>query len=163
MIAKTTLLIFSLVICSGIAAQEHDHSSHDHFHTHELGINLAPVYFTESKSINFVLHAHYVRRIGQTAFGTGIGLEYIFDAHHHQTYSLVFQYKPLLNFHLIAAPGIAFESESTELDPIDHDNHGGVFALHLEAVYEFNIGMFDLGPSFEFAYDSHDTDRKSTR
>lgn len=147
--------------------EDHDHSTcdhetgkHDHFHTNELGVSFAPVYFTSSKTTAFGLHGHYVRRFGESRFGGGLGVEYIFNEAKHQTYSAVFQYSPTYQLHLVVAPGVALESEVEEAGHVDgeeeHEHHGATFALHLEAVYEFSLGPIDLGPSIEFAYDPHD-------
>ena len=138
-----------------------DHKGHDHFHRNEIGVSFAPVYFTESRTTNFGLHGHYVRRLGETRFGAGLGVEYIFNESNHQTYSAVFQYSPTYSLHLVAAPGIALESEVDEVGHVpgdeEHDHHGIAFAFHLEAFYEFSIGPIDLGPSVEWAWDKHET------
>ncbi len=170
-----TFLSLVLILSSAIAfAQEvdedHDHEhcdhengKHDHFHTNELGISFAPVYFTGSKATEFGLHGHYVRRLGESRFGAGLGVEYIFNEAKHQTYSAVFQYSPTYQLHLVAAPGFAVESEvESAHDSHGHEEegteaHGAVFALHLEAVYEFHVGPIDIGPSIEWAWDKHET------
>ena len=46
---------------------------HDHFHTNEIGVSFAPVYFTRSQETFFGLHGHYVRRLGESRFGAGAG------------------------------------------------------------------------------------------
>lgn len=170
MIAKT---VFAMCLFLGLShlaltqdstsnSHRHEHiegCKHDHFHTNELGVSLAPVYYLKAKEnpINFGLHAHYVRRLGQTRFGAGLGFEYIFDEHRHQTYSAVFQYSPTYQLHLVAAPGIAIETHHEEDEhEEEEEHHEAAFAIHLEAVYEFEIGPIDIGPSAEFAYDTHD-------
>lgn len=134
-----------------VAEEEHEH---DHFHANEIGISFAPVYFTNSKETFFGLHGHYVHRFGESRFGAGAGVEYIFNDEQHQTYSAVIQYSPLNRLHLVAAPGVAVEKHIDT--PGEAAGHEAVFALHLEAFYEFEVGPIDLGPSFEFAYDPHD-------
>lgn len=162
------LYISFITIVSFGQETDHDHGNHDdctqghdHFHTNELGISFAPVYFTKSNATNFGLHGHYVRRLGETRFGAGLGVEYIFNESKHQTYSMVLQYSPTYRLHLVAAPGFAVESEVVELDHVpseeEHGHHGTAFALHLEAVYEFTIGPIDVGPSIEWAWDKHET------
>jgi len=163
---KASLIIaFTLLISVVAQAQsekdDHKHDEHDHFHTNEIGVSFAPVYFTSTKETNFGLHGHYIRRFGESRFGGGVGVEYIFNEEKHQTYSAVFQYSPTYNLHLVAAPGIAVESEVEEAGHVpgemdEHDHHGVSFAMHLEAVYEFSLGPFDIGPSVEFAWDPHD-------
>jgi len=157
---KYIAVIAGVVISLGVIAQElEDHDQkHDHFHANEIGISFSPVYFQNSKTMAFGLHSHYVKRIGDSRFGIGLGAEYIFGEARHQTYSAVFQYSPTYRIHLVVSPGVAPERELAEFDQDgnDHEHHGAVFALHLEAIYEFHIGEFDLGPSFEFAYDPSD-------
>ena len=176
MIAKVTSLFGLFFLLSQVSSaqttmsveheeDEHEDGHHDHFHTNEIGISFAPVYYWNKKDspIYFGLHSHYVRRLGESRFGIGAGYEYIFDEHKHQTFSAVFQFSPTYRFHLVAAPGWAIESEEEGHD--DHgapqvhheeEEHGASFALHLEAVYEFELGPIDIGPSFEFAWDKHD-------
>jgi len=156
-------LIFFLILSVAILAQydheDHDHDDGDHFHDNEVGLSFAPVLYSGEKEqpVYFGLHGHYVKRLGESRFGAGLGVEYIFDEHRHQTYSVVIQYSPARNLHIIAAPGFAIEEDGDEhSDHGEKDAHKAVFAVHLEAFYEFELGPIDLGPAFEFAYDEHD-------
>ena len=121
---------------------------HEHFHKNELGVSIAPVFFTPSEGVAVGPHAHYVKNIKSENFGIGLGAEYIFNEEKHQTYSVVFDYRLIGGLHVIAAPGVAIESEQDKLET--------VFAVHLETNYEFELKHFNLGPSFEFAWDPHD-------
>ena len=144
--------------------EHHDHDEHDHLHTNEIGISLAAVAFNNDEPMAFGLHAHYIRQIGSSRFGVGLGVEYIFNDVKHQTYSAVFQYSPTHHLHLIAAPGVAVEVEGAHDDEHEQEResdtgetaHEIAPALHLEAVYEFGLGMFDIGPAVEFAIDPHE-------
>jgi|SaaInlStandDraft_5_1057022.scaffolds.fasta_scaffold144480_2 hypothetical protein len=141
---KNLLLFFILVIGFSAFSQEEE----GHFHKNELGISMAPVFFIPSEEVSFGLHAHYVKNIKSENFGIGLGAEYIFNEEKHQTYSVVFDYRLIGGLHVIAAPGVAIESEL--------EKYEAVFAVHLETNYEFELKHFNLGPSFEFAWDPHD-------
>lgn len=142
----------------------HSHEKHDHFHNNEIGISLAPTFFSgeREQAVYLGFHGHYVKRLGETRFGAGLGVEYIFDESKHQTYSLVLQYSPTYRLHLVAAPGVAVEEGEHAHDEHAHEEEGEeeahevVFAIHIEAVYEFELGPIDMGPVIEFAYDEHD-------
>jgi hypothetical protein len=156
----------------GLFVSAQDNVEHHEEHRNEIGVSIAPVYFVNEKSIHPGFHAHYVRNFGESRFGAGLGAELILDENLHQTYSLVFQYNAIEHLHLILAPGLAFEKgshgddedethefegeESHEDDEDSGQNHGALFALHVETVYEFEIGPLILGPAVEFAYDADD-------
>ena len=128
---------------------EHD----DHFHAQELGLSVAPVWFSGSdeSGAKLGLHAHYIKRLNDSAFGLGLGVEFIVDEHKHQTYSVVGQWTPIPAWHFIVAPGVALEEEE---GPFGDEREMG-WAVHFEVVREFALGRLDIGPSFEYALDSH--------
>ena len=140
-----------------ICAQEphHDHCTEhdDHFHAQELGLSIAPVWFQggEEPGAKMGLHAHYIKRLNDSPFGLGFGAEFILDEHKHQTYSAVGQWTPIPALHFVIAPGVALEEEET---PDGHEREMG-WAVHLEVVREFGLGRLDIGPSLEYALDSH--------
>lgn len=139
-------ILITLAILTTLSSFSQDEDTH--FHKNELGVSIAPVLFMPSEEIAFGLHAHYVKNIKNENFGIGLGAEYIFNEEKHQTYSVVFDYRLIGGLHVIAAPGVALENELGKTE--------AVFALHLETNYEFELEHFNLGPSFEFAYDPHD-------
>ena len=122
---------------------DHHRHHHDH-HANEIGIAIAPVYFTEEETISVGLHLHYLRNITHSRFGFGIGYERIFDDHGHHTFGLVGLYRPVEKLSLLLSPGATFE----DVNP--GELH---FALHFEVAYEFEIKNIHLGPVIEFAYD----------
>ena len=153
MVRIIILAILCLCFTTMIKAQ-HDHASspeHDHEHHHhhknEIGIATAPVYFLKEETFSFGLHLHYLRAIGQSGFGLGVGYERIFDEHGHNTFGLMVSYRPADKLTLILSPGVTIE----DAEP-DHRS----FALHMEAAYEFAMGDFHLGPLIELAYDPED-------
>ncbi|MDA0912935.1 MAG: hypothetical protein O2818_05610 [Bacteroidetes bacterium] len=133
---------------------DHCETHDDHFHAQELGLSIAPVWFAgeEEPGAKLGLHAHYIKRLGDSQFGLGLGAEFIADEHKHQTYSFVGQWTPLPALHLVIAPGVALEQEE-DFDGTTEQEMG--WAVHFELVKEFGIGGLDVGPSLEYALDSH--------
>ena len=145
---KLTVLIFSAMAYAPLYSQHADHeghSAHDH-HKNEIGVANAPVYFVKEKEVAYGLHLHYVRNISHTKFGIGLGYERIFDEHKHNTYGLVFTYRPINRLTFNLSPGITSEDQEPDLN----------FALHFETSYEFEFHNFHIGPVFELAYDPED-------
>lgn len=139
-----------------VSAQEHDdhdHSEHtheqihQHHHNHEIGISVAPIYFTNAAELSVATHFHYVYNFPQTKFGVGIGYERVFDEHKHNFIGVEVNYRPVHRLTLNLSPGIAFEGEHKD----EKD-----FALHFETVYEFEFGAFHIGPVLELAYHPED-------
>ncbi len=146
---KYLLLTFAISWAALVGAQvnEHDHDSdQEHHHKREIGIANMAVYFSGEKTYAYGLHLHFVQQISESAFGLGLGYERIFDDHQHQTVGIVAAFRPIDRLTISASPGLAFESEVS----------AGRFALHLEAVYEFELGDYHIGPLFEVAYDPED-------
>jgi len=83
----------------------------------------------------------------ETKFGLGIGYEHIFDEHKHNFVGMEFHYRPVHRLTLNFSPGVVFEG-----------NHGDEkeFAIHFETVYEFEFGVFHLGPVLELAWHPED-------
>jgi len=133
--------------------ESHEHHNHQHGHSHdghhknEIGVANAPVYYVKEKEFTYGLHLHYIHQLGSSKFGLGLGYEKIFDDHEHQTVGLVANYRFPNGVSFNVAPGVTWEHNHT-----DELN----FALHLEAVYEWEFGNFHLGPVAEFAYDPED-------
>lgn len=142
-----TLLI--LLSYSGWA-QDHDHEDghehHMHDHSHHLGLAVGPVYVMEEEELAPGAHLHYTYLfdIGRSQFGTGIGLEGIFDEHGHTSTSINLSYLPIHNLTLTVAPGLQFGEGETQ------------FTSHFEATYEFVWDRLHLGPVAEYAYAKND-------
>jgi hypothetical protein len=148
-------LVFVFILGEGqtLMAQEHDsedgHHHHQHYHPHasnEIGLANNLVYLGEEGEFAYGLHLHYLRNIGDSRFGVGLGYEQIFDEHTHRNVGVVGSYRILHGLFLNVSPGITFigraEPEKT-------------FALHLETTYEFELGPFHLGPVLEYALSGH--------
>ena len=145
------IYLFSLLATSVLAQEEghdqdHEHD-HQHSHVHEIGVSLAPVYFTGEKEFSVATHLHYVYNFPHTKWGVGLGYERIFDEHKHNFIGLELNYRPVHRLSLNVSPGVAFEGEHKD----EKD-----FALHFETVYEFEFGAFHIGPVVELAYHPED-------
>lgn len=142
------VLLFCLT--TTLKAQHEHESQHDHEHHHhknEIGIATAPVYFINEKEVSLGLHLHYVRSIGESGFGMGVGYERIFDEHGHNTFGILLSYRPADRLSFSLSPGLTIE---------DVDPDRASFALHIESAYEFAVGNFHIGPLIELAYDPED-------
>jgi len=150
------LLSLILLFTIPVLAQEHDdhhhdehshHQIHEHKHVHEIGVSVAPIYFIRAEELSIATHIHYVYNFPQTKFGIGLGYERVFDEHKHNFVGVELNYRPVHRLTLNLSPGVAFEGDHT-----DHKE----FALHFETVYEFEFGVFHLGPMLEMAYHPED-------
>jgi hypothetical protein len=148
---KKILFVMSMsLLAMHLTAQEHDHHEamdHEHHHAHEIGVSVSPVYFTKAEELSLSTHFHYTYNFPQTRFGLGVGYERIFDEHKHNFIGAEFSYRLVHPLSISLSPGIAFEGEHPDEKQ---------FALHVESVYEFELGAFHLGPSLEMAYHPED-------
>jgi len=143
----TGKLLFFILLCFSfqtvVIAQEHDHHEEEHHPAHEIGFSVSPVYFTGEGEFSVATHIHYTYNFPESKFGLGLGYERIFDEHKHNFIGAEFSYRIIHPLSLSLSPGVAFEGEH----PDDKE-----FALHFETVYEFEFGVFHLGPVFEVAW-----------
>ena len=139
---KTLYFIILFAFTQTLASQGPNSSIHSDTHKNEIGIANSPVYVLKEKEFAYDLHAHYIRGLKETKFGIGIGYERIFDEHNHNTIGVILSYALLEPLDLSLSPGITFADNDANLN----------FGIHLEALYEFEIGIFHIGPVAEFAY-----------
>ena len=71
-------------------------------------------------------------------FGLGFGYEVIFSEHRHQNVMIQLGFFPWKGLAVTLSPGILFHREETVERKL---------SLHLEAVYEFHAGFFEIGPA----------------
>jgi len=116
-------------------------------HIAEYGLSVAPTYFVHDEEWGVSVHVHSTWMLPHTAFGIGIGYERIFDDHGHNTLGVLFSYRPFNDFSLVVSPGITIE------DTAPQSVHG---AFHIEALYEFDVGGFHIGPACEYAIEHDD-------
>lgn len=122
---------------------DHDHTSHQHEHPkNEFGFGNYLSFLGGEQELAYGLHIHYLRSFEESRFGAGLGYEQIFDEHRHRSLTIIGAFSPVSPLVLSLAPGILFGNQ---------ENPGSRFTLHTEAVYEFEIGNFHLGPALEFA------------
>lgn len=145
----SSFLVFLIMIFGQhlLAQDSHDdHSHHDH-HKNEVGVANALVYSMNEKEAAYGLHMHYVRNIGESGFGVGLGYERIYDEHRHNTLGIVGSYRPADKWGFVLSPGVTFE---------DHESSHLRFAIHVETSYEFELHDFHIGPVVEFAHAAGD-------
>ena len=149
---KTFLTVAMACVCMHASAQQHNHdhphaNDHHSHHKNEIGVANSAVYFVKEETFNYGLHLHYIRTVGESKFGLGVGYERIFDDHGHNTIGLVGSFRPIHPLSFILSPGVSLED-----DHFDEPK----FALHAETSYEFEIGNLHIGPLLEVAYDPDD-------
>ena len=89
---------------------------------------------------------HSVYNVGK--FGVGVGLEAAFAEIKHYGIGAIFAFRPIENFELSVGPGVLLENEETGKN---------LFALHLEAIYSWEIGHFGhLGPVVGYGFAGND-------
>jgi len=141
------LMLFIWISPNDLLAQhqEHDHDHNTNLHEHpknEIGIGNYLSYLVGENEFAYGLHIHYLRSFEESRFGAGVGYEQIFDEHRHRSLTLIGAFRPVSPLVLSLAPGIVLGTP---------ENQSIRFALHVEAVYEFEISHFHLGPAIEFA------------
>jgi len=145
------LLTFLTTIMSskihGQTSKDNLENTETHAHSkNEIGIAISPAYFINEQVWTLSMHLHYTRIIPNTKFGIGASFERIVFDPKHNTFGLILAYYPVENLNFTLSPGLTFEGD----DPT------GLFALHMEVSYAFEVGDFHIGPAFEFASDPND-------
>lgn len=135
------LLVFGGFLFSA-SGQEHDHNFH-------LGVGGATAKIIGESGLKPAIHVHLIRQLGESRkWGIGLGYESIFEDSPHQGVYLLFNYNPLENIHLSLAPGLSYG--------LHHSVREINAAAHLEAVYEFEAGVFHFGPMVGAGIDRRD-------
>lgn len=142
------------LLFSGLAlAQDHEvHENHQHTDNHKfhIGIGGAATYLKSESGIAPGVHVHFIRQFGhQNRWGLGLGYEGILDEHRHNGINLLVNYHLLKHLSVNVGPGIVFAEHDGETER--------KLAFHTEAVYEFNVGKFHIGPMAGFGIDSEET------
>lgn len=137
---RRIIWLLSLISIGLIAySQDHDHQEEHHHHPEvEIGVSNGIVYNFTEKEAAYGIHVHVVKTVNKSdKFGLGFGYEAIFDDHRHNAVSFIILYRPINQFSLNFSPGISWLS--TEKDSAKP-------SLHLEALYEWKLGIFHVGP-----------------
>jgi len=139
---KYLFFVLLFFLCFRLFAQEHHHPEF------EIGFSNGLVYNFSEKEPALGIHFHFIKSLGQSDhFGMGLGYELIFDDHKHNTVSLILLYRPIDHLSFNFAPGISFKlSEKSSIAP----------TMHIEGLYEFELGHFHLGPLVGFAISTED-------
>jgi hypothetical protein len=140
--------VFTIISLNAFG-QSHDEDHHHHHQKNEISMAVGLVLPSSEEDISAGLHLHYIRGIAfEDKLGIGAGMEIIFDEHKHFMLSLVFQYRIIGGWTVAYGPGVLFikEDETSETQ----------FAQHIETAYEFDIGLFHIGPMFEAGISKED-------
>ncbi|MCK5028015.1 MAG: hypothetical protein KAR57_00170 [Bacteroidales bacterium] len=115
---------------------------------YEIGVSNGIVYSFSEEQYAYGLHVYFIKKFGiSKKLGIGAGYEAIFDGHSHNTVCVLLHYTPFKHISVNVAPGLVFlESEPDK----------SRFALHTEILYEFHIGVFNIGPSIGAAFNPDD-------
>jgi hypothetical protein len=145
------IMILFVISTKGFTQTENE-EEHDHYHHHnnEVSMAVGVVPLDHENQVAAGLHFHYVRGVAfENKLGVGAGFETIFDEHRHYTLSVVMQYRVWKGWTVAYAPGILFFKEE--------DDFENQFAQHIETAYEFDLGIFHLGPMAEIGIEKHGT------
>ena len=134
----TILLIINTIF---VFAQDHSHEhDYDHEHKHaknEFGFSNNLVFNSHENEFAYGVHLHFVKTMGKSdKFGLGLGYERIFDEHGHNSTNLLIMYRPIHHLSINFAPGVIWTDEDAHIKP----------SLHLETIYEWELGHFHVGP-----------------
>ena len=140
--SKTLIIILLLIISFQLVAEDHHHSKY------EIGLSNGVVYNFNEEDIAYGIHIHFIKNFGiSRKVGVGVGYEAIFDEHKHNTLSVLLHYKPIKHLSINLAPGLVF---------LKSEPNKSRFALHVETIYEFEIGVFHFGPFIGAAINPED-------
>ncbi|MBW6536347.1 MAG: hypothetical protein K0B11_15160 [Mariniphaga sp.] len=142
-------LLFSFFVSAQDYQNQHEHE-HPDLHKYHIGVGGTGAYLKGESGFAPGAHLHFIRQLGhQSRWGLGLGYEAIFDEHKHKGVNLLINYHPLKHLSFNVGPGIIFSEHEgeTERKP----------AFHAEAVYEFIVGKFHIGPMAGFGSDKEET------
>lgn len=148
---KSLLTLFGLLFAFSLFASQNDAERADSTHhpdhpKNEIAISNSPVYFIKEKIFAYGMHLHYTRAIAETNYGLGLCYERTFGSHGHNTAGVVAAWMPVHQLDISLSPSLSFED----------DHPKAQFALHFDSSYDFEVGLFHVGPAFELAYDPED-------
>ncbi len=115
---------------------------------YEIGISNGIVYSFSEEQFAYGLHIYFIKKFGVSKkLGIGAGYEVIFNEEEHNTVCVLLHYMPLKHISVNIAPGLVF---------LESEPNKSRFALHTEILYEFEIGIFQIGPSIGAAFNPED-------
>ncbi len=92
------------------------------------------------------VHSHYIRKIGKSIFGGGVGIEAVFGDHHHYTGSGILEINPYKGIIVAYALGLSFEENTSN----------PYLSNHIELAYEFEVDSFTFGPVVELSIETEE-------
>lgn len=145
---KVFFALLTTIISYGLFGQ-HIQDEHEH-RSNEIGLGIGMVYLISDVDWAPGLHLHYSKGIGEKQkFSLGAAAEYVAGEHQHTALSISLEYELLPSLLLGYGPGVEF--------PIsDSDDHGVHLGHHVELAYEFDFGLFHLGPMVEYGFSKED-------
>jgi len=143
------LLLLGCAVATADEHGTHDHADHRYHHhpSNEIGVSLGYVHLDHEDESAAGVHLHYMRRLeGEGVLehlGLGFGLETIFADELHLNPMLTLGIYPWRGLSIGISPGIMIA---------EHDGENETrFSTHVEAMYGFHVGDFELGPVVGFA------------
>ena len=137
-----TLTIFAENASPNTHHKEHGEGHIHHAHANEIGMSAGYVYLTPEDDSAFGLHLHFIRRLQGESFkkylGLGVGFETIFAEHLHYNVMGSIAIYPYHNLAIVLSPGLLIVEHHKELETR--------YSTHLESVYGFLIGGYEVGP-----------------
>lgn len=136
---KANFFFLALFLLSFFANGQNIHDEHHDEHDHagfELGVGTGAFYLVQEDEWAPGAHLHAMYNVHK--FGFGLGYEMVFADIKHFGLGLLLAYRPVERLELAVSPGILFENAETGKN---------LFALHLEAIYSWEIGdVGHIGP-----------------
>ncbi|NLB92200.1 MAG: hypothetical protein GX792_02130 [Bacteroidales bacterium] len=145
------VILFNTLLLVSFFASAQDHHGHEHtdLHKYHFGVGGTVAYLKGEPGFAPGAHLHFIRQFGhQNRWGIGLGFEAIFDEHKHNGVNFLINCHPLKHLSINAGPGVVLSEHDGENERKP--------AFHTEAVYEFNVGKFHLGPMAGFGFDRED-------
>ena len=149
-----SIILFFFMVTSGFTQNSHDdHDDHSVKHTHEdthryhIGFGGAGTYIFGEDGLAPGVHFHFIRQLGKDhRWGIGLGYEGIVDGQVHNGMNLLLNYRPISFMTLNAGPGLVVGKHDGEMELSP--------AFHTEAVFEFNLAGFHVGPMIGYGIDN---------
>jgi hypothetical protein len=150
LLAITFIVLISFYhIALALPGEEKQSNHHEHHHGNwEIGLVGGASYLLSENETAFGMHIHILRKISNSRFSLGLGVESIFDEHKHLSASLIGKFDIWKGLSILAGPGILFVD--------DHNGWEKSFSTHLELLYEFKVSHFHIGPTIGYSYSKID-------
>lgn len=127
---------------------DHAHSKlHNDSHRFHIGFGGAGTYIFGADVLAPGIHVHFIRQMGKHhQWGIGLGYEGIVDEKVHNGLNLLLNYRPVSFLTINTGPGLVIGKHDGEMEVSP--------AFHTEAVFEFNLAGFHVGPMIGYGIDN---------